>query len=347
MIDRNWPSILRLGLSVLLVALFATPPATATFVGDLVFCDVNRNGVFDFGDFGLNGIVVRLQCVNPANQTTCFDDTTTTGTLYPTAVENLEYFAPFCGGSATVDFSLPGADLNGRYLFEISGPCYGQSLECSVTVDTSTLPAMCNGLVTPQVGGFPADGNGDGDLCDPEDGPFPEGQPLGNSPAYGGCDANPDPFPADNSFGAFIDSGDDECNVQYDFGYTRETNEATRTPGFWKNHPDATSSLLPIEFCGETIEDFCQAYSLLDLGGGGLNKFSRHAVAGLLNCAAFGCPDSISALIAAGSAACAAGETFDWETAGTTLDLYNNSGEEVEPADFEPGAADPKFCNES
>ena len=53
-------------------------------------------------------------------------------------------------------------------------------------MDQSTAPAGCLSLITPLAVGPPTNANGDGDFCDAGDGPFPEGQPLGNLPvAFG------------------------------------------------------------------------------------------------------------------------------------------------------------------
>ena len=70
------------------------------------------------------------------------------------------------------------------------------------------------------------DNNNDGDFCDVsippqagDDGPFSEGQPLGNVVSYGGCEAFPDPAPGDGTYTVTIDSASDECSIYNDFGY--------------------------------------------------------------------------------------------------------------------------------
>ena len=132
------------------------------------------------------------------------------------------------------------------------------------------------------------------------------------------------------------------------FGYAFDNNvqeNPTRTLGYWKNHPDATKMFLPLgEFCGEQIDEHCDAYDFLSLGGGGLNNFKRQAVAALFNCAAWGCTDAVADLIQAGSDACAANDpSFDYGNAGEVLDIFNNSGDDL-PLGFNGGRAKPKYC---
>jgi hypothetical protein len=44
------------------------------------------------------------------------------------------------------------------------------------------------------------------------------------------------------------------CSLYADFGYTpRVVVGPTRTPGFWKNHPDAIAKFLPVEYCGREV----------------------------------------------------------------------------------------------
>ena len=75
----------------------------------------------------------------------------------------------------------------------------------------------------------------------------------------------------------------------------------TRTIGYWKTHPQAVEAALhaaggSIDVCGNTVDNFCSAYDLLNLRGGGANNFLRQATAATLNCnaqtggAAWGCP---------------------------------------------------------
>lgn len=320
--------------------------ARATFVGDLVYCDANENGLFDAGDFGLNGLGVRVTCTD-TNGDVCADIETQTNTIHPTAQATLGLYNRFCSEVTTWDPTDPGADLTGRYLVEVFTTCSPAPgpWTCTVAVDPSTLPPDCNQLVTPRTGGFPVDGNSDGDLCDAEDGPFPENQVLGNVPRDGGCETFPDPPPGNGSYSAVIDVVlADDCSIHNDFGYTpEEVRLATGTPGFWKRHPDAVAQFLPIDFCGQTVTEVCDAVELMSLRGGGISRFTRHAVAGLLNCAAFGCPDGIADLIAQGSAACEAGDPFEFRDAGRILDTYNNSGEDVDK-DIGVREADARRC---
>jgi len=323
--------------------------AQATFVGDLVYCDENANGTWDAGETGIDGVEVDVVCTAD-DGTVCADYRAVTGTIHPSAEVNLPLWKGICGSVETWDPTDPEADLTGRYLVEVFDVCNGlpRPWNCTVTVDPSTVPASCNDPVTPVAGGLPVDGNADGDLCDAVDGPFPEGQVLGNQSFEGGCNAYPDSPPSTGVYHAVIAPERDGCSLHNDFGFTPGEDEepptATRTPGGWKNRPPAVEQFLPVEFCGRTVTEVCDAIELLGEGGGGLSKWARHATAAQLNCNAFGCPDGIASLIADGNAACAASQSFDFDTAGTILDEFNNSGEDV-PVDFWQGAADPFFCD--
>jgi hypothetical protein len=103
-------------------------------------------------------------------------------------------------------------------------------------------------------------------------------------------------------------------------------------------------SLLPLSFCGETVAEACDAVSYLRSKGGGLGNFKRQGMAALLNCEAFGCPESIRDLIDDGSSACAGGGGFDFGAAGSTLDEFNNSNDNVELS-FQSPSALPKYCS--
>jgi len=128
----------------------------------------------------------------------------------------------------------------------------------------------------------------------------------------------------------------------------------TRTLGYWKTHPDVIDgsfdgdggfeSLLPLNFCGEEIAVACDAVKFLSQGGGGINNFKRQGMAALLNCEAFGCSSEISTLIADGSAACGAGTSFDFGGAGSTLDEFNNSGDDL-ALPFDSPSAQPHACS--
>jgi hypothetical protein len=127
----------------------------------------------------------------------------------------------------------------------------------------------------------------------------------------------------------------------------------TRTLGYWKNHPTVIDGsfdgpggfpgLLPLNFCGEYIVEPCDAVAFLSTDGGGINNFKRQGMAALLNCQAFGCPGDIFNLIADGSNACASGDMFDFDTAGFVLDVFNNSGDDLD-LPFQSPPAYPKFC---
>jgi hypothetical protein len=320
------------------------------YVGDLVYCDVDSNGRFDGSDYKLNGVEVHVTC-HDLNGTTCFDGATTTGALDETVTPS--NFDQVCG--AVAGYSAAG-DLSGRYLVEILGvngaapgclvPTAGQApYLCTVTVNEATLPSTCNGLVTPVVG-LPADGNADGDWCDPEDGPFPEGQILGDSSSsQAACQLRPSPGPSDGVHRTITSGSNSTCSLYADFGYTpRPVSGPTRTPGFWKNHPDALAQFLPVSYCGRAVTQVCDAAGLLGQQGGGLNAFARHATAAQLNCEAFGCSADVAEVIAEGDAACAAHTDYDFGAAASLLDEFNNSGDAL-AATFEFGAANPKFCS--
>ncbi len=334
---------------LLLGATLSAPSHANQFVGDLVYCDVDANGRFDGADYKLNGVEVRVTCQD-GNGATCFDQTSTTGVLSPTV--SAGDFDAVCGALA----GHTSSDLAGRYRVEILGVngaapgCLDTGsgtppFHCSVSVNEATLPATCNGLVTPIVG-MPADGNNDGDWCDAEDGPFAEGQILGDSSSsQAACQAAPSPGPLDGIHHTVQTSPGSRCSLYADFGYApMAVGGPTRTPGFWKNHPDATEGQLPVEYCGRDVEEVCDAVGLLGQQGGGLNAFARHAIAAQLNCAAFGCSADIAAVVDEGNAACAArSRSYDYSGAAAILDEFNNSGESI-ATDFNFGPADPKFC---
>jgi len=337
-----------------LAALLASSPAFANqFVGDLVYCDKDANGIFDGADTKLDGVEVHVTCRDNTGAT-CFDSTATTGALHASVTPS--QFDATC--SSVAGYSAVAGDLSGRYLVEILGvngavPGCKSNLsanpfQCTVTVNEATLPSTCDGLVTPVVG-LPADGNQDGDWCDPEDGPFPEGQILGdNSSSQAACEAAPSAGPSDGVHRTFHSPLQTSCALYADFGYTpREEAGPTRTPGFWKTHPTATAQFLPVAFCGRTVTATCDAIGLMGQQGGGLNAFTRHAVTAALNCKAFGCSSDIENLLAQGNAACAAGDTdYDYSGAASVLDEFNNSGDAI-PTGLDQSAADPKFCTAS
>jgi hypothetical protein len=126
----------------------------------------------------------------------------------------------------------------------------------------------------------------------------------------------------------------------------------SRTLGYWKNHPTVinneagvlSGSLLPLNFCGDNIDEACDAVDYLRSKGGGIGNFKRQGMAALLNCEAFGCPQDIRNLISEGSAACDGGGSFDFGAAGTTLDKFNNANDNVE-LPFQSPSAQPKYCS--
>jgi hypothetical protein len=341
-----------LGAAVAALAIsgLATTQAEARrWVGDLVYCDANANGTFDPGEAPLDGVGVDVVCTDDLG-VVCADYRTETGTLHESTDGSLFAFEAACGAEAGWDPMDPTTH-HGRYLIEVLAGCiaHQRPFACEVSVDPATLPADCNRPVTPLVEGFPFDDNGDGDACDAEDGPFPEGQPLGNIPSQGGCEAYPDPLPGDGVYHVVVGELDvsDRCSLYNDFGYTgeRATCPGTRTPGFYKVHPDVLAALLPISYCGRTVDDVCEAVRLMRSKGPG-SDFARHMVAASLNCKAFGCSDEITAKIAEANAACARRSwRFDYQGTADMLATYNESCHEV-PFPFEHEAADPKFCRD-
>jgi hypothetical protein len=344
----------RLLSGFLALALLQLAPGTAranSWVGDLVYCDANANGVLDAGDHVLNAVNVHVKCT-AADGNVCVDTFATTGSAHPTL--DPVAFDIECAAAKTFD---PAVSLDGRYLVEIAGE-HGPGCNspvshplpwtCTATVDPGTLPANCNVLVTPKAGGIPLDGNGNGDRCDLGiDGPFPEAQILGdNGSDPTACKALPSPAPGDALHTAIIASPASACALYNDFGYTpvKIASGPTRTIGFWKNHPSATNQFLPFQFCGQTVDQVCEAVTLLSLKGGGINNFKRQAVGATLNCAAFGCPAYVSDLVKAGSDACAAGTSFPYDSAGSVLDTFNNSGDKL-PISLSQGSAQPHFCH--
>ena len=230
----------RVGLiAVALTA--AASSAHATFIGDLVFCDLNRNGVYEpgSGETALNGVGVAVECRLP-NQSVCFSATTTTGTIHSSAAGLTDFFQDICSPSLNWD---PDGDIAGRYLVEVFYACSalgGGPWSCTVTVDQSTAPASCPVLVTPLASGPPTDGTGDGDFCDAGDGPFPENQPLGNLPqAFGNglqtCEQAPDASPGNGVYNVTIAPvGGDDCALYNDFGFAPRPPTQGCTPGYWK-----------------------------------------------------------------------------------------------------------------
>ncbi len=211
--------------SIAVGMLSANEVQAARYIGDLVYCDESgMAGVFDGTDSPLNGVTVDIVCTDD-DGVVCADLTTVTGTLHGSV--NPNKFNNGCADAKTFD---PTVDLSGRYLVEMLGVagfggCMVPEIHpppflCTVTVDPNTLPQDCDGLLTPVVGGLPFNGNGDGDFCDPEDGPFPEDQILGGgSIDQATCELSPSPGPGDGVHTVLIDDIKTRCSLFADFGY--------------------------------------------------------------------------------------------------------------------------------
>ena len=318
----------------------------ATFIGDLVYCDLNRNGVWEpgVGEPALNGVGVGVECRTP-DQTVCFSGTTTTGTIHSSAAGLLTFFNQICAPSRTWD---PSADVAGRYLFEVFTACVAVGpgpWTCRVTVDQSTAPAGCLSLVTPLAVGPPTNANGDGDFCDPGDGPFPEGQPLGNMPQALGqnlqtCEQRPDPAPGNGVFNVIVDPvGGDDCSIYNDFGFAPRLEGCT--PGYWKQkqHFDSWPTGYTPTQTVESVFDVpafpklgdAKLLTALGFDGGSTLKEAaqillRAAVAAVLSSASPGInyPRSTADVISQVNAALASNSRNTMLTLASTLDKLNN-----------------------
>jgi hypothetical protein len=152
---------------------------------------------------------------------------TTTGTLHP-STDPAKFVSWGCPAYAGYDITDPN-DLAGRYVVTITHACPIQldeaTISCAVSIDPTTLPASCNRLVTPLVSApaIPADGNADGDFCDAGvDGPFVEGQILGNSGVnQSRCQRKPSGPLADGMHRAELSKppGYTRCSLFADFGF--------------------------------------------------------------------------------------------------------------------------------
>lgn len=217
----------RILLAAAVSLALAAPASANVFVGDLVYCDHNANGIYDGGDQPLDGVEISVVCTG-ADGEICAERTTETGELHESV--NTYAFQDTCGGVATWNPYLEGPQ-SGRYLVEVLGNpdadgCAGADpFICRVEV-LGGVPESCNVLVTPRHAGLPFDNDDDGLLCTPGvDGPFPEGQILGNNgvdPVACAIDAlvgKPNPGDAIH-FTADAGHGQDNCALYSDFGFT-------------------------------------------------------------------------------------------------------------------------------
>lgn len=223
------------GVAVSAVALFGAGVASANqFVGDLVYCEVGgERGVYEpaAGDYGIDGVEVSVHCTDGAGAV-C-DLTTTTGAYHATVDPGT--FNAACSSLATFDILDPNA-RTGRYAVNLVGPggcgaSFRMPVSCTVAVNPNTLPANCNALVSPTVTPeLPADGNGDGDYCDAaEDGPFVEGQILGdNGVDQAICEAAPS-VAGDgvHEYHSYNPPSGSRCALYDDFAFEKDAPECT------------------------------------------------------------------------------------------------------------------------
>ena len=324
----------------------AAGTARAGVVGDLVYCDLNRNGADEpgVGEPALNGVRVSLECRTP-DQTVCFSGSTTTGTIHASAQPFQGFFNELCAPSRTWNAN---GDITGRYLFEVFSSCVTVGpgpWTCRVVVDQSTAPAGCLSLVTPLAAGPPTNANADADFCDAGDGPFPEGQPLGNLPvAFGSpaftCEERPDPAPGSGVFNVIIDPIDtDGCSLYADFGFAPRLEGCT--PGYWKQkqHFDSWPAGYTPNQTVESVFDVpafpklgaAKLVTALGFDGGTTLKEAaqillRAAVAAVLNTATPGMnyPRTTANVISQVNAALASNSRSTILSLATTLDNLNN-----------------------
>jgi hypothetical protein len=130
----------------------------------------------------------------------------------------------------------------------------------------------------------------------------------------------------------------------------------TRTPGFWKNRPDLTQSVLTaaggLTVCGQLIDDVAadDAHSALEALCGpdqGVDRFQccRQLMAASLNLAAGGASfvdlASCNAICADPSSAADAVAKCEGDA-----DAFNNSNDNVSTP-FPEGSADPNACKDA
>ena len=226
-------ALLLRGVAAAAVAVAGSASANQ-FVGDLVYCEKGgTRGIYEpeAGDVGLDGVEVTIHCTD-ANAAVC-DITTTTG-AYHSSVD-VGTFESNCSAYVDYDIADP-AQLTGRYAVNLLGPggcptTFRAPVSCTVTVNADTLPADCDALVSPTLTpALPADGNGDGDFCDAEDGPFVEGQILGDNGAdQATCEAAPSiPGEAVHEYHSNNPPSSTRCSLFDDFAF--EQNEPECVP---------------------------------------------------------------------------------------------------------------------
>lgn len=233
--DSKWVSghIMRGVVASTFVLLGAGIASANQFVGDLVYCEVGgTRGVYEpaQGDYGIDGVAVDIHCTDGTGAV-C-DLETSTGAFHSSV--DVPTFASNCSSFSTFDILDPAA-RTGRYAVNLLGPgacpvTFRHPVSCTVTVDPATLPANCDLLVSPTVTPeLPVDVNTDGDYCDPEDGPFVEGQILGDNGAdQATCEAAPS-IPGDgvHEYHSNNPPSSTRCSLFDDFAFEKDEPECT------------------------------------------------------------------------------------------------------------------------
>ena len=88
----------RIFLAMALSLVMAGPASANVFVGDLVYCDHNANGVFDGGDEPLDGVEIGVVCTGSDGEV-CAERFTQTGEIHDSV--NVFAFQDTCGDVAT------------------------------------------------------------------------------------------------------------------------------------------------------------------------------------------------------------------------------------------------------